>query len=691
MFTSFLGLFVVVAFAAPLNVYAGPVNDPSSPDPGYVGFIWHYPFVDAGSDQISDSGANAMMARCNWGTVQPAEDSFDFSSIKRQIEIANQEGVKLVLLLEFNPICSPEWLKKKCFAAGEGTAGFSGQPGSMPQIGSRIFRKAQEEMVRRLASFLTIHDTSRTVTHYMPGIEWWFPQSDQYSLADQTDFRHWLTGKYHDITQLNLAWGGHYSLFTDVPAPGVEIGDLFQKERQGLAQVTYSYPANNASIPHPTHTIAAANDWTGYWNETAAKYINSMGSIVKEIDPSRPRASFITFSWAQSAEWDYVNWSQVRLDSVAKASDDLDILGMQLCFTSGDSFRLTAGLDLARKYGKPMWDMDLLDFVKGVSGGLESHVKNTHAAVQHGAKSLFYCCWNGAKDFNFFPDWPMTDIKHMIQDARQALDIVRGATIEVEGAILNPIVCSVPEDPPFGRNDVRSFMGWYKILERVPTTVDVITLREIEQGCSQLNKYRWILVPDCPYLSTDAFARLSEYAAGGGFLIRGGRFADFDENGEPLKATVAPGNLLPDYGLQYAGSDLPRRVFAGDTPPQMIWRPETGQTKAILASALQSLKESEGPIALSKTFSIEPQGKDLRCTVFHGPGYHLVYLLNMEFAMVRDINLTLKAPYQRITRIHVDMQENDSLAQHIPDQSYTLPEFKTTCIVRIESTNPMSE
>ncbi len=677
-----LAFLTIAILPGPFSVCADSTSDLSLYDPGYVGFIWHYPFVDVGTDQLDQSGANAMMARCNWGTVQPNEFSYNFYSVKQQIQAAGKEGLKLVLLLEFNPFCSPEWLKQKCFSAGEGTAQFDGSPGTMPKVGSPIFRAAQEDMVRSLVTFLKTNDPLRTVTHYMPGVEWWFPPSDQYSAGDIAGFRQWLENKYVEISKLNSIWGGHYLSFGEVPAPGVSINGLYTKERQGLARVTYSYPAGQTS---PTNQVAVANDWTGYWNDTAAEYINSLGNMVKKIDPSRPTVSFLTLAWAHTAEWDYVNWSQVRLDSAAKVSNDLDILGMQLCFNSGDGLRLTAGLDLARKYGKPMWDMDLLDFVKGVANGTESHLKNTHAAIQHGAGSIFYCCWNGAKDFNFYPDWPVEDIHHMVDEARQALDLVKDATLHVEGAIINPVFCSAPGDPLFGRNDVRSFMGWYKIIEHIPTAVDVLTLREIEHDWTQLGKYRWILIPDCPYISKDAVNRLSEYSDGGGLLIRGGRFALFDENGLAYNIFTTPGKGLLDYGTKYAGADLPRRVYAGDTPPQMIWREETDQYRSILAKAFQVLVESGVPASLDESISIDTHGKDVRSSLYKHKDYQLVYLVNMEASPVDHVNLVLRDKLLKVANVYADLNDLGPIDPGQDDLGEELPQFETSCIVRIES------
>ena len=674
--------FLIVFMTGVMPGTASSAEPSGSVSPNLVGFIWHYPFSDVGTDQITASGANVMMSRLNWLTVQPNEATFDFSSIERQIKVAEQAGVKLVLLLEFNPFCAPEWLKAKCRDAGEGTLGFDGSAGSMPQITSPLFREAQTLLITKLADFLRVTDVSGTVTHYMPGIEWWFPPSEQYSKTDLDGFRDWLRKKHHSIRTLNAAWGGHYASFTDVKAPGVEYPALYAKERQGLDRVAFRWPSTAESGTRPTSSIAVSEDWTGYWNETNSNYINLLGQLVKGIDATRPRASYLTFAWAQTAEWDYVNWSQIRLDSAIHAARDLDIIGMQLCFTAGDSYRLTAGLDMARKYGKPMWDMDLLDFVTGVKSGFDAYEKNTHAAIQHGASGLFYCNWNGAKDYNLYPDWPIEQINRMVSGARKALDLVQGTSLAVNGAIVNPIVSCAPGDPSFGRNDVRSLMGWYKIVERLPKTVDVITLREIENRWADLHKYQWVLVPDCAYMSDAALHLLLEYVRKGGLLVRGGRFAEYDEKGYRRNKVDLIGQNLPDYGIEYSGSDFPRRVYAGDVPPEMIWRAETDVKRNTLTCAQQALWDTFKDRIPADTIQIQSAQQDVRCSIREGDGFKLAYLVNMGAKQAEGVRLVTENMVHGIVKVYADLKEVN-IAQC--DQETVLPGFRTSCIVRIQT------
>jgi hypothetical protein len=672
-----LSLFLLASRAEASAAQTEPVGEPNT-----VGFIWHYPFSEVGADAIAASGANAMMARCNWPTIQPDENTFDFTSIRRQLDAARNAGLRVVLLLEFNPFCTPAWLKEKCARAGEDTRGYDDQPGTMPQMDSPILREAQREMLVKLKAVLDENDAGSLVTHYMPGIEWWFPPSEQYAARDAEGFHEWLAAKYGIIEQLNARWGAEFGSFDEVPCPALDNTALFAKERQGLDTVHLTYRRDGLEKEQePSSPIAVCEDWSAYWNEKAADYINSLATLVKEIDPSRPCVSFLTLAWAQFAEWDYVTWSQVRLDSALAAGRDLDAFGMQLCFAAGDSYRLTAGLDMARKYGKPMWDLDLLDFVKGVASGYAAHEKNTHAAIQHGAHSLLYCCWNGATDFNFYPDWPIEQTNRLLSDARAAYALLNGATLVADAAIINPIVASAPGDPTFGRNDVRSLMGWYKIIERLPATVDVVTLRGLENDWAGLKPYRWVLVPDCPYLSDAALARLRAYEEAGGTIIRGGRLGGFHASGKPRLYAAVPGIPFEDLGFQYAGDALPRQAFAGDTPPQMIWRPETDNTHATLAKALTDLRRILTDRGLPPGTTVSAGTQDIRCTEFRRGTERIIYLVNMDPAPATGLVLTPLDTNLHAKSVHADLQDLPA-AQHGP--AIELPAFRTSCIVCLE-------
>ncbi len=645
--------------------------DQTRPEP-YVGFIWHFPFSRVGTEALGRSGANALMARLNYGAICPAAGEWRFDTITEQLHTARRHGLKLVLLLEINAFCAPKWLTEACREAGEGTCGWGGVPGSMARADSLLLQAHQRELLTRLKAFLDAHDAQRTVTHYVPGIEWWFPESERYAPHDVLRFRQWLRQRYAHIDVLNARWNSRIGDWSEVPAPLVRQTDYpYAQNRRGLAGVAVEFPG--VTDP-PRGLTAVAVDWAGFWYATAAQTIERLAALTREIDPSRPVVSYLTFGWAQVAEWDYVDWSCMRTDHILARSRSHDVHGLQLCFARGDTFRLTAGLDLARKYGKPVWDWDLLDFVDGVRAGWEVHEKATHAAIQHGAEALFYCCWNGAKDFEFYPDWPVATIARMTRDARQALKLTQRYRVAVDGALLDPIVPGAPGDELFGRNRVNSLMGWYHLLERITWGFDMVTLDEIENGWVDLSRYRWLLIPDCACCSDAVTEIIERFRRAGGRVIAGGRYATHTERGEVRRRRVAVSAKLPDWGRQYAGEYNNRQGDAGDTPPQMIWRRETLSHRETLAAVRHVLPGLLGVRPICELHT----DQDVRGVLWRDNRRWLLYLVNHELSLAEGV--TLRWPGAAPGRVTV-VTDGRSGSAKLTHRVLPLPNWRSSCII----------
>ena len=108
---------------------------------------------------------------------------------------------------------------------------------------------------------------------------------------------------------------------------------------------------------------------------------------------AKTTVSYLTYSFAFPAEWDYTQQVAIAPDEVARRGRDIDVFGMQLCSADGDPYRATCCLDVVRKYGKPMWVVDLVDFTSGVHIGLPAMEKATQV-IAHGAEGIVYCGWH---------------------------------------------------------------------------------------------------------------------------------------------------------------------------------------------------------------------------------------------------------------------------------------------------------
>ena len=129
---------------------------------------------------------------------------------------------------------------------------------------------------------------------------------------------------------------------------------------------------------------------------------------------------------------------------------------------------------------------------------------------------MVYCCWNGAEDFNFHPDWPLDEIRGMITSGQRALELVDGLRPAPRAAIVDPFLPATPGVGPATRasapNRVDSFIGWYRLLEYGSHTVDVVTLDEVADGGLDAERYDWVLLPDCAAIGRQALEGLRRYA-----------------------------------------------------------------------------------------------------------------------------------------------------------------------------------
>lgn len=500
------------------------------------------------------------------------------------------------------------------------------------------------------------------------------------------------------------------------PNPGMEIGGaqpaawslqnwsggaplnsqwMRQGGRTGQACLRVTVPETSEQSRPYRNVDAAVYDWSLYWNETAADYINQMSRLVKSCDPTRKTVTYLTFSFAYPAEWDYSQYYAIAPDEVAMRGRDIDEFGLQICSADGDPYRVTACVDLVRKYGKPVWAVDLVDFTSGVQIGYDAMARATQSAIQHGARGIIYCAWHipSVLDYSFHPRMSPEDIRRMLSDARESVRIMQGMTVSPRAALVQPILSASPNDIEGFKNDFRSFMGWYKLLDESRETFDVVTLREISCGAVKLERYRYILVPDCAYVQEDVVRRLDEYAQHGGRLITAGRFAEKNEIAKalPPSAQSVPRTAIADHGKIYAGNPV-RDTHAGNTPPLFIWRTETPETRAARAEGIAVLQKVQASLQQNSDIELFPEDAGVRCAQYTGSHEKAIYLVNWEHEPIPDGRLKLSLPHesspstaQPITAQSVEIYADTKPAEvRILDRSVVLPAFRTSCIVKFK-------
>jgi hypothetical protein len=810
-----------------------------------LGFVCHYPFIDVGMDDLPKSRATVLITRAVMGEIEKNKDKFDFSTLDKQITYAENNHLKLALLLECNPVYCPPWLREECKAAGELQKYADGSDSTDPSINSPIFAKARNEFVRKVIEYVNQRDINRVITHYLPGAEWWFTHPTRYNKLDVKKFQEWLRNKYGAIQNLNNAWKSNYASFENVDPPKIEIADYGRMSglspilvdvrpqdcswstRQVFApkvipgkiyvfsawvktkdvigkgahlstswlpkgsdipfhmdyssgidgthdwqKITMAIKApQNAervwlllklsgfgtaifddvefheqgskenlipnadlnkgdkepenwffdnwfggqnikaeylksggrknspcvyiSIPHPVPTDrsyqnidAAVYDWSEFWYEAGAQYIHDLATLVKKLDPSRKIATYLTYAFAFPLEWDYVQANAICPDELCIIGRDIDIIGLQICSADGDPIRITANLDLVRKYGKPPWAIDLLDWTRGVAIGYQATNKVVQTTIQHGGKGIFHYCWHGTLDYNFYPDMKLSELKQMLMNARESLNFVEGMSVVKSNiALLEPIIPASPNDKEGFKNDYRSFAGWYKILKGMHITFDVVTFREIQKGAVDLRKYKCVIVPDCAYIPGKVYLQFLKFIGWGGKVVVAGRFFQFDEFGQSLKFDLeflkSKVHTIADYGKIYAG-EMHRNTWAGNTPPLFIWRTETRETKQAFQSAKSELAKYFKTIGIPRNIEVIPDDPLIHCVEWEGKCW-AAYLVNMREEAAQNVEVRFKTSATPKVKALLDAKP---IEVNTTREDYWLvvkvPQFQTSCIIKLE-------
>jgi len=452
----------------------------------------------------------------------------------------------------------------------------------------------------------------------------------------------------------------------------------------GGACLRIEVPESGGVRPPYTNATAAVQDWSAYWFEAGAEYIDSMSAMMRRLDPTRPTVTYLTMSWAAPSEWDETQRSAVAPDVVAMKGRHIDAFGMQLCSADKDPYRVIACLDLMRKYGKPLWAVDLVDFTSGVAIGPEAMDQVTQAAVQHGAAGIVYCAWHipTVLDYSFYPNMRSGDQAKMIRGAMEGVRAMAGMRVAAQGALVIPMLPATPDDPDGVRNDWRSFAGWYKLMERLHLTVDVVTLRELDAG-TDLSGYPWVLAPDCACISDRSLACLRRYATHGGRVVCTGRFASRDDHGAArgADAPAVAHMTLPDLGREFAGDPV-RDTHAGNTPPLFLWRVDTPASARALERACQLAPSALPTRAGDARVLSAPAG--VRSVQWTGERGRALYLVNNGVPPASGVRVRLPAVSGKDVTVVADMKPATPRVEARSKRSVTLriPSFRVSCIVR---------
>ena len=328
------------------------------------------------------------------------------------------------------------------------------------------------------------------------------------------------------------------------------------------AWISYAAPRGSG------YPLRQVYDWMDFRSSAVADFLEWMAARIRETDPSRPVVTYLTFSFANPFEWDYAQQMGIALDAIGRATPSVQVIGMQIAGTEGDYDSVTCALDMVRKYKKPMWAIDLLDFTRGTALGREGLTRLSASVLQHGGQGIQYYCWHGTEHYNY-SDLGVADLRRMIDATKAWAARTEGAAVISDVALVMPrmpLLLDLPEPA----NDWADFMGWYKLLVRAGICPDVYTLEELPSA--DLSHYRAIVVPDSAYMLPESLRALAAAKKAGVPLLTSGRFAHRDFSARPLKPTdrlVPSRAFAAPVGAQVLGVTH-RQVNPTDSPSRLV-------------------------------------------------------------------------------------------------------------------------
>jgi len=164
--------------------------------------------------QIKSLGFNAIRGWMDWASGEPAERQYRFDSVEVLLELAEREGLKVIIQVYMD--AAPEWVGRKFpeakFVAASGQVMHpESAPGyctDHPGVRQAVldFYGALAERARRSPAFLgwdlwsEPHVINWATASYMPNAEFC------YCPASVRRFRAWLGRKYGTLEALNRAW-----------------------------------------------------------------------------------------------------------------------------------------------------------------------------------------------------------------------------------------------------------------------------------------------------------------------------------------------------------------------------------------------------------------------------------------------------------------------------------------------------
>lgn len=571
--------------------------------------------------QIKALGFNTLRGWIDWASGEPAERAYDFETLDVLLELAEEEGLKLLLQVYMDS--APPWVGEKfpdsLFVSSNGQAI---RPESSPgycrdhpgvRAADTAFYAALAARARRSPAFLgwDLWSEPHVINWANPT---WIP-NPEFCFCPHTvrRFRGWLQAKYGSIDALNRAWYRRFTSWEQVE------------------------PSRMSTILSYTDYI----DWKAFIADKLGKDLRDRYDAVKPVHPAAIVTSHAAgvglFASPHHWEGQSDDWTMAR---------QVDFYGTSFypkhsAFVDRDVPWRAALLDFTRSFG---YDEGRDGFWVGeLQGGFGTIAVNVSPTVTPDDLRLW--TWSaiarGAKGINYYAWYPMSSgyesggfgLNHLdgtvteraraagavaqVVDRNQALFLAARPPRAEVAIVYNPLAHFVggrqraaayggPQGEVSGI-ERDSLLGVHRAL--FPTNVPIDYVHIDHLGAGRLSQYKLVFLVYPPMLPEASAAALHEYVEAGGALVAEARLAWNNERGyaadrvpglglwevmgaREAAVETAPGGrtvivwdgtVLP--GLE-AGSRLPARWYKETLEPaspraRVVARFEDGSAAAV--------------------------------------------------------------------------------------------------------------
>lgn len=488
--------------------------------------------------QIKALGFNTVRTWVSWADAEPTEGKYDFTHLSKLMELANREGLRVIIQVYVDS--APDWVGQK-FGPDALIEAQNGQK-LIPQAapGYAIDNPGVRQAI---ANFYSA--AARVAIQY-PNFYGWDVWSEpalvnwivrpwvahaQYGFNPYTQdrFRQWLRQRYGTLDKLNAAWGRHFTAWSEVSAPRF------------------------STILSYTDFI----DWKLFLYDKAAADMRLKYDAIRRVDASHvitahasppsilatPMSGIDTFDdFRQARVLDYYGLSMYPYHNNRSGNWTSWMLQLQPDFSYAANKQHGGFYVGELQAGQGTVGLKIGDHI--VPGDEREWIWTAIAA--------------GAKAINIYAYYPMSTGYEsggyglinldgtLTPRAKEAGEIARTVTkysrlfadstpVQPQVALLyNPLSQMIGGYNNVG-NDVsmlpsKSLIGYYRYF--VQHNIPVTFIDRAELSAKDLARYRLVIVPNSLVLTQQAASELAAYVRAGGHLVGEARMAWNNEKGE---------------------------------------------------------------------------------------------------------------------------------------------------------------